>query len=81
MGKLDDALEEAGQEKGGTASGGLGAAVTQGGVDLQEDNPGATAEEQIAGEGTLPDQGASGQEGRTMPTDSETAEDMGAAED
>jgi hypothetical protein len=29
-------------------------------VELQEGNPGATAEEQIAGQGTLPDQEASG---------------------
>jgi len=79
MGKLEDALEKAGQGSGG-ARGGLGGAMRQG-VVLQEGNRGATAEEQIAGQGRVPDQEESGQEGRTMPTptNTETAEAMEAA--
>ena len=81
MGKLEDALEKAGQSSGGAAHGGPGGAVGRGGVELQEGNRGATAEEQIAGQDNPPDQGESGQEGRTMPTDTETAEAMEAAEE
>ena len=73
MGKLEDALADAGQESGETAGGGLGTG-NQGGAELQKGDSGATAEEQIAGQGTLPDQEGSGQERRTMPTDSETTE-------
>jgi hypothetical protein len=78
MGALDDALADAGQDKGEDAGG--GAAVNQGAVELQEGDPGSTAEDQIDGEGTLPAQEGSGQEGRTMPTDPQTAKRMEAAE-
>jgi hypothetical protein len=76
MGKLEDALEKAG---GGTG-GGLGGAIRKG-VELQEGNRGVTAEEQIAGQGGVPDQEGSGQGDRTMPTDTETAEAMEAADE
>jgi hypothetical protein len=80
MGKLEDALEKAGQSSGGPAGGGLGGAVRRG-VELQEGNRGATAEEQIGGQGGVPDQEGSGQEGRTVPTDPETAEVMESVEE
>ena len=81
MGELEDALEQAGQGSGEETGGAIGRAVRQEGVELQEDNRGATAEEQIAGQDSVPEPEGSGQEGRTMPTDPETADAMEAAEE
>ncbi len=66
MGKLEDALEESGGQSSG--SGGLGAATGSGGVQLQEENPGTSAEEQIAGEGTLTERSSGSGGSGSMPT-------------
>ena len=81
MGKLDDALAEASEGSGQAGGSGLGGAINQGDVELQGGDRGATAEEQISGEGTLPQQEESGQKGRTMPTNPETAGAMEDAEE
>ena len=71
MGKLEEALEKAGGA-GGQRSGGLGGAVGQGGVRLQKGRPGTSAEEQVAGEDTLPgDEAGEGEGERAMPTSPE----------
>jgi hypothetical protein len=73
MGKLEDALENAGgQESGG---GGLGGAVDQGGVELQDSNPGTSAEDQIAGKGTGAAEEGS-ESGPSMPTSPEASQDI-----
>jgi hypothetical protein len=70
MGKLEDALEKAGGD-GGRSGGGLGGAMNQGGgASLQKGHRGASAEEQIAGKSTGPDEGG-GERGRAMPTSPE----------
>ena len=71
MGKLEEALENA-DEGGaqGSGGGGLGGMVGSGGVELQEDNAGTSAKDQVAGEGTLPE-GEGGEAQRDMPTSPE----------
>lgn len=75
MGKLEDALENAGEGGGEGAGGGgtLGGMVDSGGVELQEGERGASPEDQIAGEGTLPE-GEGGDAQREMPTSPEGAD-------
>ena len=68
MGKLEEALENTGEGGGeGSGGGGLGGMVGSGGVELQEGDRGASPEDQIAGEGTLPE-GEGGDSQRPMPT-------------
>jgi hypothetical protein len=66
MGRLEEALEKS--TSGDSGTGGLGAAAGPGGVRLQQGQPGSSAEEQIAGEGTLPDEGSKGGGSGSMPT-------------
>jgi hypothetical protein len=73
MGKLEDALENAGEGGGEGGGGGLGGMVGSGGVELQEGERGASPEDQIAGEGTLPDDEGGSSE-RAMPTSPEGAD-------
>lgn len=73
-GPLEEALQDAGGGTGG-GGGGLGAAVSGGGVQLQSGRRGASPEEQIAGEGTLPDEGGR-ERSRSMPTSPEGAGDI-----
>jgi hypothetical protein len=72
MGKLEDALEKAGGSGGRGSGGGLGGATNQGGASLQKGRPGASAEEQIAGKGTGPDD-ETNEGGRAMPTSPEAS--------
>lgn len=72
MGKLEDALEDAGGARGQGSGSGLGGAMNQGGVRLQGGRPGTSAEEQIAGTGTRPDDEAD-EGGRAMPTSPEAS--------
>jgi hypothetical protein len=79
MGKLEEALDNA--TSSGRTGGGLGATTGAGGVRLQSDDPGASAEEQIAGTATTLDEETSGEtHTRGMPTSPERTSGIESAE-
>lgn len=67
MGNLDQAMAESGRPRNETGADEAGA-MDPGGVDLQEGDAGATAEEQIEGSGKQPAEQGSDQPTRVMPT-------------
>jgi hypothetical protein len=80
MGKLEEALDNA--TSSGRTGRGLGATTgAGGGVHLQSNDPGASAEEQIAGTPTTLDEETSGEtHTRGMPTSPERTSGIESAE-
>jgi hypothetical protein len=68
MGNLDQAMAESGRPRNETGAEESGAGTQPAGVDLQEGDAGATAEEQIEGSGTQPAEQGSDQPERVIPT-------------